>query len=280
MKSAVITGASSGIGYETCALLLNKNYKVFGSVRSESDANRLQRAFGRDFTPLVFDVRDESAVTQAVGLVKDALEGNTLSVLINNAGVAVSGPLQLVDLDQLRMQLDINVIGLISVTQKFLPLLGGVQEKVSDPGMIINISSVSGILVTPFMGPYAASKFAVEAISDALRRELSLYGIKVVNVQPGPIKTEIWRKAKEEDTSFPSTIYDPYLKNRDKIIDKRSNSALPVQNVAGLLYDIIQSNSPETRYLIAPKNWQIKLVKMLPDKWADKLLLKMMSPAE
>lgn len=280
MKSAVITGVSSGIGYETCALLLNKNYKVFGSVRTEADANRLQRAFGRDFTPLIFDVRDESAINQAVGLVRDALKGNTLSVLINNAGVAVSGPLQLVDLEQIRVQLDINVIGLISVTQKFLPLLGGVREKVIDPGMIINISSVSGIVVTPFMGPYAASKFAVEAISDALRRELSLYGIQVVNVQPGPIKTEIWRKAKEDDTSFPSTIYDPYLKNRDKIIDKRSDSALPVQNVAGLLLEIIRSNSPDTRYLIAPKNWQIKLVKMLPDKWADKLLLKMMRPAE
>lgn len=276
MKRAVITGASTGIGYATTALLLNNNFHVFGSVRNEADANRLQRAFGRQFTPLIFDVTDESSIRQAAGLVRDALAGSTLDVLINNAGIAVSGPLQFVPLDQFRQQLDVNVTGLLTVTQAFLPLLGGIKEKVDQPGRIINISSVSGVFVTPFMGPYCASKFAVEAMSDALRRELALYGIKVVSVQPGPIKTEIWRKAKAENTSYPDSIYQPYLKDRDKIIDKRSKNALPVEDVAELLYKIILHNSPKTRYLIASNSFQIKFIKWLPDKWADNIVFKVL----
>jgi len=276
MKSAVITGASSGIGLAASSLLLKKGYKVFGSVRSESDANRLQRTLGKDFTPLIFDVRDHSGIKQGVGIVRDALQGNTLSLLINNAGIAVSGPVQFVPMDQLKDQLDINVLGLIDVTQQFLPLLGGVKEKVENPGRIINISSVSGIVVTPFMGPYCASKFAVEGLSDAMRRELSLYGIKVIVIQPGPIRTEIWRKAKEEDTAYPSSIFDPYLSERDRIIDKRSSGALPVEQVAELILKCAEHSNPDTRYLIAAKPWMIKLVKRLPDKIADYLLLKMM----
>jgi len=279
MKSAVITGASTGIGLATSTLMIEKGYLVFGSVRSESDANKLQRALGKNFVPLIFDVRDDSGIRQAVGIVRDVLKGNTLSVLINNAGVAVSGPMQFVPMDQMKEQLDINVLGLLSVTQQFLPLLGGVEEKVPNPGRIINISSVSGRLVTPFMGPYCASKFAVEAMSDALRRELSLYGIKVIVVQPGPIKTEIWRKAKEDNTSYPNTIFDPYLKNKEQIIDKRSSGALPVEQVAELLLKATEHPSPNSRYLITARSWIIKLVAKLPDRVADSLLLKMMKPS-
>ncbi len=280
MKTAVITGASTGIGYATTARLLNADFHVFGSVRNEADANRLQRSFGRQFTPLIFDVTDEAGIKQAVGLVREALKGKTLDVLINNAGIAVSGPLQFVPLEKFKLQLDVNVIGLLAVTQAFLPLLGGIQERKENPGRIINISSVSGVFVTPFMGPYCASKFALEAMNDAMRRELELYGIKVVSVQPGPIKTEIWRKAKEDDTSYPDTIYQPFLEKRSKIIDKRSKNALPVEDVANLLYKITIHKSPKTRYLIAPNSLQIKFIRLLPDRWADQLIFKLFLSAK
>ncbi|MBK7429284.1 MAG: SDR family oxidoreductase [Saprospiraceae bacterium] len=276
MKSVVITGVSTGIGFAAAAELLNKGYKVFGSVRSESDANRLQRLWGPEFVPLIFDISNDAAVRQAAGLVKDALKGATLTALINNAGIAHSGPIQFFSLDNMREQLEINVIGLLRTTQLFLPLLGGIKEKVETPGKVINISSVSGIITTPFMGPYCASKFAVESLSDAMRREFSVYGIKVVVVQPGPIKTEIWRKAKEQVDEYPDNIFSPLLANRSAIVDKRSKNALPVEKVATLLREIIENKKPQDRYLITPNKPMVQLARRLPVWLQDKLLIKML----
>lgn len=276
MKSVVITGVSTGIGFAAAAELLNKGYKVFGSVRTESDANRLQRLWGPAFVPLIFDVSDDSAVRQSAGLVRDALNGETLTALINNAGIAHSGPIQFFSLDNMKEQLDINVIGLLRTTQLFLPLLGGIKEKVADPGKVINISSVSGIITTPFMGPYCASKFAVESLSDAMRREFSVYGIKVVVVQPGPIKTEIWRKAKEQVDEYPDNIFSPLLANRAEIVDKRSKNALPVEKVAILLREIIENKRPKDRYLITANKSMIQFARRLPIWLQDRLLIKML----
>lgn len=276
MKSAVITGVSTGIGFAAAAELLNKGYKVFGSVRSESDANRLQRLWGASFIPLIFDVSDDAAVRQSYGLVKDALNGETLTALINNAGIAHSGPIQFFSLESMKEQLEINVIGLLRTTQVFLPLLGGIKEKVVNPGKVINISSVSGIITTPFMGPYCASKFALESLSDAMRREFSVYGIKVVVVQPGPVKTEIWRKAKEQVDEYPENIFSPLLANRAEIVDRRSKNALPVEKVAILLREIIENSKPKDRYLITANKFMIQLARRLPIWLQDKLLIKML----
>jgi short-subunit dehydrogenase len=276
MKTVVITGVSTGIGFAAAAELLNKGYKVFGSVRTESDANRLQRLWGTAFIPLIFDVRDDSAVRQSAGIVRDALQGETLTALINNAGIAHSGPIQFFSLDNMREQLEINVIALLRTTQVFLPLLGGIKEKVASPGKVINISSVSGIITTPFMGPYCASKFAVESLSDVMRREFSVYGIKVVVVQPGPIKTEIWRKAKEQVDEYPENIFSPLLANRSEIVDKRSKNALPVEQVAVLLREIIENKKPRDRYLITPNKPMVQFARRLPIWLQDRLLIKML----
>jgi NAD(P)-dependent dehydrogenase (short-subunit alcohol dehydrogenase family) len=276
MQSIVITGASTGIGLASVQLFIERGWRVFGSVRSETDANRLQRALGANFVPLIFDVTDSQGIRQAAGIVRDHLNGSLLDGLVNNAGIAVSGPMQLVPMDQMRLQLEVNVLGLLEVTQAFLPLLGATMDQKNKVGRIINISSVSGLFVTPFMGPYCASKFAVEAMTDAMRRELVLYGIKVVAIEPGPIQTEIWRKAKEDTTTYPESIYQPFLLNRDKIVDKRSASALPVEKVSHLIWKSMTHPQPAPRYLIAPKQWQIQLVRWLPTQLADKLLLKMM----
>ena len=276
MQSIVITGSSTGIGFAASQLFIERGWRVFGSVRNETDANRLQRTLGSRFVPLIFDVTDSQGIRQAANLVRDQLNGAVLNGLVNNAGIAVSGPLQLVPMDQMRMQLEVNVLGLLEVTQSFLPLLGATMNHTGKAGRIINISSVSGLFVTPFMGPYCASKFAVEAMTDAMRRELILYGIKVIAIEPGPIQTEIWRKAKEDTTSYPESIYQPFLLNRDKIVDKRSANALPVERVSHLIWKSMTVPQPAPRYLIAPKQWQIQLVRWLPTRVADKLLLKMM----
>lgn len=278
MKSIVITGVSTGIGFATAEYFVNRNYRVFGSVRTTSDAHRLSETLGTHFHPLVFDVTDIPGIQQAADIVSDQIKGNTLTALINNAGIAVSGPLQYVPLDQLELQMRVNVTGLVAVTQAFLPMLGGIKEKIKQPGRVVNLSSVSGIVTSPFMGPYCASKHAVEALSDAMRREFSLYGIKVITIQPGPIQTEIWRKAKEDNTPYPESIYDGYLAGRDKIINKRSDNALPVEKVAQLIWKSVHLPNPKTRYLITAKSLPIRLASMLPDKWVDKLMMKMMSP--
>lgn len=280
MKSVVITGASTGIGYAAAARLTAAGYTVFGSVRNEADANRLQRQLGAGFIPLIFDVTDDAGVKQAAALVRDRLQGQTLTALVNNAGIAVSGPVQCVPLERFRDQMEVNVLGLIRCTQEFLPLLGGTLPLSGTPGRVINISSVSGFLTTPFMGPYCMSKYAVESLSDALRRELVLYGIKVVVIQPGPIRTEIWQKALEDKTEFPGTIYDPYTRNREEIVTKRSAGALPVGRVAQLIQKAIEHSRPRPRYLIAPSRGLIILVRMLPARLADRLFRMMMRPVK
>ena len=189
MKSVVVTGVSTGIGHAAAKVLAQKGFHVFGSVRKEADAERLKKELGDRFTPLIFDVTDEAAIRRAAEEVRAALKGETLAGLVNNAGIAVSGPLIEVDPDDFRKQMDVNVTGPFLVTQAFAPLLGTDKSLKGEPGRIVNISSVGGIRAMPFIGPYAASKFAIEGFSEALRRELMLFGIRVVVIGPGPVKT-------------------------------------------------------------------------------------------
>ena len=194
-KTVVITGCSTGIGYHLAKAYLAKGYEVFGSVRKETDADKLRTELP-GITPLLFDVTDEAAIQTAAKSVEEKLAGRYLDLLINNAGVAVSGPLMLLDMEEMRKQFEINVFGLLRVTQLFLPLLGAVEKQLHPPGKIINISSVAGQLVFPFLGPYAASKHALEALSHSLRRELLPHGIQVVIVGPSGIKTPLWKSSK------------------------------------------------------------------------------------
>ena len=164
MKSVVITGVSTGIGYGCAADLCRRGYRVFGSVRTAGDAERLQRELGNAFTPLVFDVTDAGAVKEAAAQVKSAVGNEGLSGLVNNAGISKPGPLATLPPDDVRQHFEVNVMGVVHAVQAFLPLLRRAK------GRIVNISSVSGRIAYPFMGPYAASKHALEALSDSLRR--------------------------------------------------------------------------------------------------------------
>src|SRR6201985_517321 len=181
MKSIVITGASTGIGHACAKLLLDKGYRVFGSVRKQADADRLKGEFGANFTPLLFDVTDEAAVLAAARDVRAALNGETLFGLINTAGIAVTGPVLELSVEQFRRQMDVNVTGPIISTQAFGPLLGVDPSLRGPKGRVVMISSVAGKNGNPLTPAYAASKHAIEGLSESLRRALMLFGIDVIN---------------------------------------------------------------------------------------------------
>ena len=204
----MVTGASTGIGAACVDLLVEKGFLVFPSVRKDSDAAALVARHGGAVIPLLFDVTDAAAVKAAAREVEARLEGETLAGLVNNAGVAVPGPLLHLPLEDFRRQIDINLIGQLQVIQAFAPLLGAGDARSGPPGRIVNMSSVAGRFAAPFLGAYNASKFALEGMSDALRRELMVYGVDVILIEPGMIATPIWDKAENTDLRlFAETAY-------------------------------------------------------------------------
>lgn len=225
-RAVVVTGASTGIGAACVASLVQAGFFVFGSVRKAADAERLEARFGARFAPLFFDVTDAEAVSTGAQAVGSWLQGATLAGLVNNAGVAVPGPLLHLPIPELRRQLEINLIGQLQVTQAFAPLLGARQPLARRPGRIVMMSSVAGRFASPFLGAYNASKFALEGMSDALRRELRVYGIEVVLIEPGMIATPIWDKAESADFAhFDDTAYGPAVRRMQKWAVEEGRSA-------------------------------------------------------
>ena len=274
MKHVVITGASTGIGYDAARYLIAHGYHIFGSVRKQVDGERVQGELGEKFTPLLFDVTDGAAVETAVSQVAQKVGNTGLAGLVNNAGIAVAGPLMHLSLDEFRWQFEVNLFGLLDVTQKFLPLLGAVPNANHPPGRIVNISSVSGKIVYPFMGPYAASKHALEALSDALRRELLLFGVDVVVIEPGSVQTPIWDKAQELDTErYSNTPYKNILDRMKEVFVSQGKTGIEVEKVSEVIYTALTAQSPKTRYVLARKlltNWL--LPRYLPDRRFDKII--------
>lgn len=272
MKFVVVTGVSTGIGWAITKSLVQHGIHVFGSVRKTADAERLAKEFGASFTPLLFDVTDEAAVHEAARQVRTTLNGQTLFGLVNNAGVAVPGPLLHLPIAELRNQLEINVI----VTQAFAPLLGADRSLQGKPGRIVNISSVSGKMAMPFVGPYSMSKHALEAFSESLRRELMLYGIDVIIIGPGAIVTPIWDKAMELDiTPFLQTDYGNVLgKFRDFMV-QRGKGGLPVERMGELVLHVLTTTKPKVRYSIVAnklKDWT--LPRLLPKRMLDNIIAR------
>ena len=187
----MITGTSTGIGYACSKHFIEQGYKVFGSVRNNNDAERISNDLGTNFIPLIFDVTDETAVKESVKVVENHIGDQKLSGLINNAGLGVMGTIQSLTAEQFKYQFDVNVLGVFHCCQAYLDLLGADKNRKGDPGKIINISSISGEIGMPFMSAYNMSKFGLEGFSEGIRRELLMYGIDVVVIAPGPIKTPI-----------------------------------------------------------------------------------------
>jgi len=273
IKKIVITGVSTGIGFSAAKILCNSGYSVYGSVRKEIDALKAKEQFGENFTPLIFDVTDAKAIQECAKKVQSELINNEcIAGLINNAGIALGGPVTLIDIDIFRKQFDVNFFGLIDVTKAFLPLLGAYKGSES-PGKIINISSISGKRAHPFVAPYTASKFAVEAFSDSLRREMLIYGVDVVLIEPGPIKTAIWDKTPDpENNEFTGSDYEPALRQFYKMFIEMGKKGLDADIIGNRVKEILQNPSPKTRHVITPKRFiNYTLPGILPDRAFDKL---------
>lgn len=276
MKNIVITGASTGIGFATAKALIDKGYRVFGSVRKEADAKRLVQELGKNFEPLFFDVTDEAAVKKEAARVEQIIRNEGLVALINNAGIAVAGPMMHLPLEEMRKQLEVNVIGLLSTTQAFLPLLGAKKNCVHASGRILNISSVAGKVSNPFMGAYCASKHAVEAISNSLRIELQLYGIEVVVIGPGVVKTPIWDKAEEFDIdSYKDTDFYPSGIKLKKYLLKMAEEGLDQAAFGKTMAEIIETPKPKVRYpLVYHKFQNWVLPRLIPTRMLNKIIGK------
>ena len=275
MRSVVVTGASTGIGWAIAKFLVGRGYRVFGSVRKQADADRLKGEFGANFTPLIFDVTDEAAVLSAAREVSDALNGETLAGLVNNAGIAVAGPVLGLAADEFRRQMEVNVIGPIIATQAFGPLLGADPQLKGPKGRIVMISSISGKNGAPMTSAYAASKHAIEGLSESLRRELMLFGIDVIIVAPGAVKTPIWSKAEEVDVSgYKNSPFFPALKKIRAYMLQLGATGLPAEAIAEKIFAALTLPNPKVRYSIVPDPMQVLIASLLPRRTVDKIIAK------
>src|SRR5215216_713789 len=276
MQSIVVTGVSTGIGWGITKVLIQKEFRVFGSVRKTQDAERLMEEFGSNFVPLIFDVTDEAAVQTAAQQVREQLQGEKLFGLVNNAGIAVPAPLIYQDTDDFRKQLEVNLVSVLIVTKAFVPLLGADRSLRGKPGRIINISSVGGKNGGPFLGAYSASKHGLEGFSESLRRELILYGIDVIIVGPGSVATPIWDKAEQEDLSvFANTDYAEFGQRVKKYMIENGRKGFPPEKVGEVVLHVLTTPNPRVRYAVIPGPALRRIVQMfLPKRVVDRIIAR------
>ncbi|MDZ7627655.1 MAG: SDR family oxidoreductase [Parvularculaceae bacterium] len=275
-KTAVVTGVSTGIGRAIAQSLAGAGWRVFGSVRKEKDASEASAALGANFTPLIFDVTDEAAIARGAEEVRSLLGRETLGALINNAGIAVGGPVAYLNIEDLQRQIDINVFGPVRTTKAFLPLLGADKTQKGPPGRIVNMSSVAGKMASPFMSPYAMSKHALEAMSESLRRELTVHGVDVIIVGPGAIRTPIWAKADELDfEQYRHTEYFDDLERMKAMMHSFGDQGLEAEAVGALVLEILTAPKPKTRYAILKNKFTMwTLPNLLPKRTVDAFVAK------
>jgi NAD(P)-dependent dehydrogenase (short-subunit alcohol dehydrogenase family) len=280
--AVVVTGASTGIG-ESCALELDRRgYRVFAGVRSEAAGRRLQSQASPRLVPLRLDVTDAVAIAEAARTVGQRQGRAGLAGLVNNAGIVVAGPLEILPLDELRRQLEVNLVGQVAVTQAFLPLLRAAR------GRIVNMSSANGRISSPYLGPYAASKHGLEAISDALRTELRAWGIHVAVVEPGSIATPIWDKSlaaaeQLEGTASPEALalYQTDLNAMRTAAKRLAAEAIPVAHVVRAVVHALTAPRPKTRYPVGLQTRiALRLFKWIPDRLWDRMLRKQLGLPE
>jgi NAD(P)-dependent dehydrogenase (short-subunit alcohol dehydrogenase family) len=274
----VVTGASTGIG-NACALHLDRlGFRVFAGVRRDEDAERLRSQASERLTPVKIDVTDSDSIGQTADQVTAALGGEPLSGLVNNAGIAVSGPVEYLPIEEVRKQLEVNFIGQVAVTQAFLPLLR--QSR----GRVVNIGSVGGEVALPFLSPYAASKHAIEGFSDSLRREVEPLGVHVSVVRPGAIQSSIWERgnaaADEVLANVPREaleVYGDAVRGARAAANQRAQEAMPAQEVADVVEHALTADKPKTRYVVGRTGKvMVALERWLPDRVFDRLVARAM----
>jgi NAD(P)-dependent dehydrogenase (short-subunit alcohol dehydrogenase family) len=265
----LITGATTGIGLELAGLLAGEGFRVFGGALPGEDSAALE-ATGAALVPL--DVSDRASLVTARDEVAKRLGETPLWGLVNNAGVVGVGPIEQLDLDQARRVFEVNVLGVLAATQTFLPAIRAAK------GRIVNVSSLSGLLSVPFLGPYNASKAALESLSDALRRELLPFGVDVVVFQLGTTRTSLWKRAEEIDvTPFLGSVYETaLLEVRRKAVKKGARGQSPAL-VARAMLEVLAAERPPTRVRVQRKRsarLRYALLPLIPDRVVDRMVAK------
>jgi NAD(P)-dependent dehydrogenase (short-subunit alcohol dehydrogenase family) len=272
--AVVITGASTGIG-RACALHLDSlGFEVHAGVRRQADGEALRSSASARLRTPILDVTEQATIKDLA----DELAGRPLAGLVNNAGIAEAGPLEFVALDRLRRQLEVNVVGLVAVTQA---LMAGLR---AGRGRIVNLSSVGGRQANPFVGPYVASKWAVEALSDSLRQELRPWGIDVAVIEPGAVDTPIWEKGRQafddradEMPAQALALYEKPLTALRAVTERLAARGVPPEQVAKAVAHALTARRPRTRYVIGREaRVQVALKTLLPDRAMDRVVARFM----
>lgn len=268
-RSVVVTGASTGIGAACAQYLDERGFRVFASVRKQTDADRISASGSARLEPLFLDVTDAESIAKAAESVEAKLQETGLAGLVNNAGISLDVPLECVDIGALRRQLEVNSIAPVVVTQAFLPLLRRAR------GRVVNVSSVNGRVATLFSGPYCMSKFALEAFTDCLRQELADWGMHVASVQPGAIETAMWDKARHADWSAEASkrdldLYGEAYRAFKEFEKQNVEGAVPCDVVSRAIFHALTARRPRTRYLVG-KDARLygRLAQICPDRLLD-----------
>jgi len=276
--AVLVTGASTGIGRATALHLAALGFEVFAGVRRDADGERIATDASGSLTPVILDVRDTATIDAAAQRVADAIGDAGLRGLVNNAGIAQPSPIEIMPIDALREQLEVNVVGQVAVSQAFLPLIRRAR------GRVVNISSVGGRVSSPALGAYAASKFAIEAISDAMRMELHQWGIHVAVIEPGSFGTEIWRRGGEAaDSTLEQTpeenraLYAGLIAAVRKLARRTEDRGKPPDAVVRAIVHALTASRPRTRYVVGTDaRIQIALARLLPDRAYDAVVRRML----
>lgn len=272
----LVTGASSGIGRAVALRLARKRFHVFAGVRLKKDAKPLTDAAGDRITPLKMDIAKDDMIAAAAEEVRTSVGDQGLAGLVNNAGISVPGPIEFLPLDDLRRQLEVNVIGQVAVIQAFLPLIRQAQ------GRIVNVGSIGGKVASPFVGAYNASKFALEAITDSLRVELRPWGIEVAIIEPGSVDTPIWDKGMAEADTIEAKVgsqarelYGGAMDAMRATMREIGEAGIPPEEVAKEISHALTSKRPKTRYLVGTSaRLQSALAKVAPDRLRDRIIMR------
>jgi NAD(P)-dependent dehydrogenase (short-subunit alcohol dehydrogenase family) len=275
--AVLVTGASTGIGRACAEHLDGLGFTVFAGVRKQSDADSLRELGAARIQPVMLDVTDGDSIAAAVATIAAAAPDGLVG-LVNNAGVGFGGPLEFVPLEQWRGQMEVNFIGQVAVTQATLPALRRAK------GRIVNITSIGGRVASPYFGPYNASKFALEAVTDSLRRELRGSGIEVVAIEPGAVATPIWDKgrstAERMVAGMPAEgerLYGHGIEATRKVIAQLERSGVPPLQVARAVERALTAGRPKTRYVVG-RDARVQLVisRLLPTRLMDRLIARAM----
>ena len=277
MRSVLVTGASTGIGRATALRLDGSGWKVFAGVRRDEDAEALRRAGSERLAPVMLDVTVPEQIAAAAELVERESEAG-LQGLVNNAGVAVPGPLETIPLEDFRRQIEVNLVAYVAMTQAMLEQIRRAE------GRIVFLSSIGGRVAFPFGGPYHASKFATEAIGDVFRQELRPWGLRVSIVEPGSIDTPIWergqRKGDEIEAKAPKTnlLYGAALEKFRKVIEDTAERGIPPEKVAKVVAHALESPRPKSRYLVGlDAKLQARLRPLIPTSLFDRVVARQLN---